>query len=126
MMTKRILMLAAIFSGFLAAPAALAAGHPPPTDHTELLNTVIKTVQTALNDYQTKATANGQKDPLPPIASADFDFKTVNQWTEGLTLNLYIFTIGGSHQSQTTADTEFLYKPEKQGAAPHIANAQKS
>jgi hypothetical protein len=76
---------------------------------------VIVATEAALNDYQTQAmSAEGEKSGIPPLATADFDFKTVVDIKGGLSINLLIFTIGATRAKQTTNDLDFQY-------APHIA-----
>src|ERR1700721_180296 len=76
------------------------------------LSDVIAATESALDDYQTYAKAPaGIKDRLPPLASADFDFKTVVDTKGGLSINLFIFTIGASHEKQQTNDLDFTYMP---------------
>jgi len=51
-------------------------------------------------------------DPLPPVLSADFDFKTVVDTKGTLGIGFYIFKIGGSYDKQTTNDVDFQYAPK--------------
>jgi hypothetical protein len=76
------------------------------------LSDVIAATESALDDYQTYAKSPaGIKDGLPPLASADFDFKTVVDTKGGISINLFIFTIGASHEKQQTNDLDFTYMP---------------
>ena len=76
------------------------------------LSDVIAATESALDDYQTYASSPaGIKDGLPPLASADFDFKTVVDTKGGISINLFIFTIGASHEKQQTNDLDFMYMP---------------
>lgn len=78
------------------------------------LSQVITATEQALNDYQTFATSAGNTDKLPPLATADFDFKTVVDTKGGISVNLYIFTIGASHEKQDTNEVDFQYQPHVQ------------
>lgn len=69
------------------------------------LSTVIRAVQSALNTYQN--TRNS--DALPPLKSAEFDFKTTVATSVTGKLTLFIFTIGGSHEQDQVSDVTFLY-----------------
>jgi hypothetical protein len=76
------------------------------------LSDVIAATESALDDYQTYAKSPaGIKDGLPPLATADFDFKTVVDTKGGISINLFIFTIGASHEKQQTNDLDFTYMP---------------
>jgi hypothetical protein len=76
------------------------------------LSDVIAATESALDDYQTYARSKaGIKDGIPPLASADFDFKTVVDTKGSISINLYIFTIGASHEKQQTNDLDFTYMP---------------
>jgi hypothetical protein len=76
------------------------------------LSDVIAATESALDDYQTYAKSPaGIRDGLPPLASADFDFKTVVDTKGGISINLFIFTIGASHEKQQTNDLDFTYMP---------------
>jgi len=82
------------------------------------LSDVIAATESALDDYQTYAKSPaGIKDGLPPLASADFDFKTVVDTKGGLSINLFIFTIGASHEKQQTNDLDFTYMPHVEAPA---------
>jgi hypothetical protein len=54
------------------------------------LSDVIAVTESALNDYQTDATSNG----LPPLATADLDFKTVVDTKGGPSINLFNSLLG--------------------------------
>lgn len=79
---------------------------------TVALSEVIAATESALNDYQTYAlSADGIKDGIPPLATADFDFKTVVDTKGGFSINLLIFTIGATHEKQQTNELDFQYVP---------------
>jgi hypothetical protein len=79
------------------------------------LSDVIVATETALNDYQAYAhSPEGIKDGLPPLATADFDFKTVVDTKGGLSINLFIITLGATHDKQQTNELDFQYLPHVQ------------
>jgi hypothetical protein len=81
-------------------------------DKTVPLSEVIVATESALNDYQTYAESpEGIKDGIPPLATADFDFKTVVDLKGGPSINLFIFTLGATWDKQTTNDLDFQYAP---------------
>jgi hypothetical protein len=55
----------------------------------------------------------------------DFDFKTVSTITEGITINLFIFKLGGSHANDVTNDVTFTYSLPKPQPPPGLAGASK-
>ncbi|HTG54081.1 MAG TPA: hypothetical protein VL980_04485, partial [Gemmatimonadaceae bacterium] len=61
------------------------------------LDSVIMQVQRALDRYQ-HSLGDGAS-ALPPLKSAVFDFKTTVSRSSGFSLNLLIFTLGSSKQS---------------------------
>jgi len=76
------------------------------------LSDVIAATESVLDDFQTYAKSPaGIKDGLPPLATANFDFKTVVDTKGGISINLFIFTIGASHEKQQTNDLDFTYMP---------------
>jgi len=78
------------------------------------LSQVITATEQALNDYQTFVTSSGNTDGLPPLATADFDFKTVVDTKVTGGVNLYIITIGASYEKQDTNEIDFQYQPHVQ------------
>lgn len=90
---------------------------PPPPDAVPL-ELVIAQVKEALQEYQTNL--GGGADALPPLSSAEFDFKTTTATTIGLSISLFIFKIGGSHEKDVVNDVTFTYSvpkppPDKKG-----------
>ncbi len=79
------------------------------------LSQVVDEVKKALKIYQ-DSVGSGQN-ALPALASAEFDFKTTRSVTENGSINLFIFKIGGSHESDDTSDVTFTYSvpPPPQG-----------
>jgi hypothetical protein len=85
-------------------PAAVPTAAPPDAAPLDL---VIAQVKAALDQYQ-KNLGSGP-DALPPLASAEFDFKTTTATTGGVTVNLFIFKIGGSHEHDVVNDVTYSY-----------------
>ena len=76
------------------------------------LDQVIAVTEMALNDYQARAEASkGKPGELPPLQSADFDFKTVVDTKGTGGINLYVFTLGATKDKQATTDLDFQYAP---------------
>ncbi len=115
---KRTLLPAVVLSTAMTATPALA-GDSQPKDTVDL-NSVIKQVTSALNDYQNNL--GGGADALPPLASAEFDFKTTVGTTVGGSINILIFKFGASHERDVVNDVTFTYslpKPPKAAATAH-------
>jgi hypothetical protein len=71
------------------------------------LDKVIVEVQKALDKYQDN---RGKGDfELPPLSSAEFDFKATTTTVEGVSINLFIFKFGGSHQTDVVNDVTYTY-----------------
>ena len=82
---------------------------------------VVQQVTSALQRYQSELGTG--KDALPPLAKAEFDFKTAAVTTVGAKISLFVFTIGGSHEKDVTNDVVFTYalpKPKPSAVAPRI------
>jgi hypothetical protein len=94
---------------------------PPPKDAVPL-ELVVAQVKDALQEYQTNL--GGGSDALPPLSSAEFDFKTTTATTIGLTISLFIFKIGGSHEKDVVNDVTYTYSVPKPPAA--LRSAKKS
>src|SRR3984893_6598310 len=71
------------------------------------LSRVIPEVQKALDQYQ-QSIGKGA-DALPPLASADFDFKVSSSVNVGGSINLFIFKIGASRQEDVVHDVTYTY-----------------
>ena len=83
---------------------ASAESQPP---NTVDLNTVIKQVKAAVDEYQ-KNRGSGP-DALPPLSSAEFDFRTTTGTVGGLTINLFILKIGASREKDVVNDVTYTY-----------------
>jgi hypothetical protein len=103
-----------LFALILFPTIAAAQTRAQPTD-TFPLDQVITQVNLALNDYQLAAAAS-EKDSspkaqkLPELKSADFDFKTTNDTSNGITFTFLVFTIGGTRSSENVNDVTFHYQ----------------
>jgi hypothetical protein len=80
---------------------------------------VVKQVTSALDAY--KSSVGASADALPALSSAEFDFKTVTKSSEGLSLQILIFKIGGSHEKDATNEVIFTYKPKFVPVAPVVS-----
>jgi hypothetical protein len=88
-----------------------------PANHAPL-DQVIAEVKKALKLYQ-DSIGRGP-DSLPPLASAEFDFKVTTATVVGASISLFIFKIGGSHETDVVNDVTFTYSvppPKKPSGA---------
>jgi hypothetical protein len=98
----------AIAQGTPAPPDAAAAAASPASPADEApLNLVVAKVKQALDQYQ-QSLGKGT-DALPPLSSATFGFKATTATTIGGSINLFIFKIGGSHESDVVHDVSYTY-----------------
>lgn len=74
------------------------------------LNTVIKAVQEAVDDYQR---VHGDDKALPPLASAEFDFKTTVDKVAGIGINFWIIKLGVTKTNEVVNQITFTYEPPK-------------
>ena len=79
------------------------------------LDAVIAQVTSALERYQ--ASLGTGKNAQPPLKSAVFDFKTTAERSSGFQINLLIFTIGGSKQTDVVNEVTFSYAAPRAGEA---------
>src|ERR1700683_3270827 len=86
-------------------PKAALVGDTAPAADAGPLDLVIPRVKAALEQYQ-KSLGSGP-DALPPLSSAEFDFKTSTATTVGGSINFFIFKIGGSHEKTGCNDFTF-------------------
>ena len=71
-------------------------------------------VQTALDKYRGLPGAK----TLPPLESAEFEFKVTKQFVIGAKLSLWIITIGGSRTTQDVNGLKFTYSAPKATPTP--------
>jgi hypothetical protein len=92
-----------------------AAKAPPKKTDLVPLSDVVRAVELVIDAYnQRQDVISGT---LPPLKTADFDFKTVVDIKGGPSVNFWIFKAGYSHEKQSTNDVTFEYVP--QGFKPH-------
>ncbi len=86
-------------------------GEPSPKKPPDVmeLDQVIAQVQEALNEYQNNLGTGDYK--LPPLSSAEFDFKTTAATTGTGAVSLLIFKFGTSHEKDFTNDITYTYAP---------------
>jgi hypothetical protein len=99
-----LLSLALLPIGAQAADTAAVAASPK--DQAPL-GAVMREVENALDLYQNNRGTGAAT--LPPLASAEFDFKATTSISEGVTVNFFIFKFGGSHQTDVTNDVVYTY-----------------
>jgi hypothetical protein len=88
------------------------------------LAAVIAQVTDAVQEYQNNRGA-GATQELPPLSSAEFDFKTTTAKTIGFSISLFIFKFGTSHEKDVVNDVTYTYSlpepkkgPSLQGSKP--------
>jgi len=105
----RLNLIFAVSAALMIAPPRTAGAAD-----TVPLSQVIAEVQNALNRYQVE---RGQgPDALPPLVSAEFDFKTTTSTTFGAAVSLLIFKFGTSHENDAINEVTYTYsvpKPEE-------------
>ena len=95
----------------LAAPAAQET---TPNPDAVALSVAITQVKAALDEYQ-KNLGTGA-DALPPLAAAEFDFKTTATVTTGGTISLFIFKFGATHEKDVVNEVTYTYTVPKPAA----------
>jgi hypothetical protein len=106
------LAVGGILSGCVTTQSGSPSGQVP-------LVQVIQKVNGAIDEYQSQRGSGAQKE-LPPLASAEFDFKTVTSSTVGGTLNILVLKLGTTRETDITNDVTYTYalpKPEKPAVA---------
>ena len=99
-----------LFALTLALPAAslAQAACPIPTDKSSPdvpLCLVAQQITRTLDTYNADAASKS----LPPLHKVIFDFKTTIATTGGFSFKILIFSIGSSHEKDTTNDVSFTY-----------------
>ncbi len=93
-------------------PTSAQTPQPPKTpEDLAPLDLVIAQVKAALAEYQ--ANLGGGADALPPLSTAEFDFKATTATTTELAVNLFIFKLGGSHEDDVVNDVTYTYSVPK-------------
>lgn len=111
-----IVALAVFLQRAEAAPAAVSTDQAP-------LNLVIDQVKAALDEYQ-RNLGEGS-DALPPLSSAEFDFKATTAVTSGGTITFLIFKIGTTHENDVTNDITYTYSVPKPPAKTGLTSNRK-
>ncbi len=81
------------------------------------LRDVVKAVKRQVKEYQDEPVPGS---PLPRLDTAEFTFKVVRTVSGGLSVNVFVFEIGGSHSREAMHTVTYTYKvppPEKKFAA---------
>jgi hypothetical protein len=113
-----------LFLSICLVQAFPQTGKPSKTADTVPLDKVIDEVQKALGEYQDNL-GSGAADKLPPLSSAEFDFKTTTATTVGVTVNLFIFKFGTSHEKDTVNDVTYTYSvPPPKGHGAELESNQ--
>jgi hypothetical protein len=96
-------------------PAPVAKKKPPkpakPAD-TVQLSGIVEAVELVVDAYNTRPETQGANPTLPPLKTADFDFKTVVDLKGGVSVNFLIFKFGATHEKAVTNDVTFTYAPQ--------------
>jgi hypothetical protein len=91
-------------------PAPKPAKKPAkPPDRVPLAN-IVQAVELVVDAYNIRPDVT--TGVLPPLKTADFDFKTVVDVKGGPSINFWIFKAGYSHEKQSTNDVTFQYIPQ--------------
>jgi hypothetical protein len=102
------------FSGCIFDPqSSTSAAATGGGSDTVPLEEVVKEVKNEVKDYQNRPVPGA---PLPRLDTAEFNFKVVRTVTGGLSVNVYLFKIGGSYSREATHSVTYTYKvppPEK-------------
>jgi hypothetical protein len=90
---------------------------PPPSGDADKvpLQKVIDQVNLALKEYQENR-GSGAAQELPPLSSAEFDFKTTTSTTVGGTVSVLVLKFGSTLENDVTNDITYTYslpKPQK-------------
>jgi hypothetical protein len=122
-MKNRVLLLLSLISLSAFGQTPTPATTPAQGSDADLvpLSAVVSQVKDALAEYQHNL--GGGADALPPLASAEFDFKTTVATTVGGSINLFIFKIGASHEKDVVNDVTYTYSvPKPPTATGLLAN----
>lgn len=120
---KTFLLLLTQLVPFVVCLQAAQSSTPQAVNKDEFapLELVIAQVKAALDEYQKNRGAGA--DALPPLSSAEFDFKTTTGTTVGGTINFFIFKFGASHEIDYVHDVTYTYSlPKVQPPAGLRAN----
>jgi hypothetical protein len=103
-----------LFSGCIFDPqSSTSAAATGGGSDTVPLGDVVKEVKREVKEYQDNPVPGA---PLPRLDTAEFTFKVVRTVSGGLSVNVLVFKIGGSHSREATHTVTYTYKvppPEK-------------
>jgi len=94
--------------------AAKKSKKPANTPYVKLSNIVqaVELVVDAYNSRDDVTGKNGTPKTMPPLKTADFDFKTVVDVKGGPSVNFWIIKLGYTRENQTTNEVAFEYIPK--------------
>jgi hypothetical protein len=105
--------IASVFGSCVTPEPPNHSNNAPAPQDVAPLNEVIKQVKAALAEYQANL---GGPDALPPLSTAEFDFKTTIATIQGFSVNVFVFKLGGSHEDDVVNEVIYKYsvpKPSK-------------
>jgi Trypsin-co-occurring domain 2 len=94
------------------AAAKPAAKDKKPAADVVKLTDVLQAVEAIVDSYNSRPETQGEKPKLPPLQTADFDFKAVAELKGGPSINLWLFKAGATWDKQQTTDVDYQYKPQ--------------
>lgn len=103
----------------IVGPSAVGKANP---SEEMPLHEVIAAVKAALEEYQNSIGSG--PNALPPLSSADFEFKTTTAVTVGGSINLLIFKFGASREKDVVHDVTFSYDVPQPKSGPLKAPAE--
>ena len=95
------------------SPTPSPTPKPKTVPREQPLAAIIKEVKKAVDQYQD--TLAGGKSALPPLQSAEFDFKVVTEDNKNGGISLFIFSFGISTANSTVNDVAYTYELPKPG-----------
>ena len=115
------------FSAHAQAPPRAQGAKPTPKlsnkrakpANTVPLAGIVEAVELVVDAYNSRPETQQPNPTLPPLKTADFDFKTAVDIKGGVSVNFLIFKIGVTHDKQTTNDVTFQYIPQPLPNTPH-------
>lgn len=117
------LLASLVPTGVCAQSAQSSVSPSAKKDEVAPLELVVAQVKAALDEYQKNR--GGGTDALPPLSSAEFDFKATTGTTVGGTINFLIFKFGASHENDFVNDVTYTYTLPKVKASPGLLSNKK-
>jgi hypothetical protein len=114
-----VFMLLLLSTPLLGQQTPTSALNQSPTADPGAFADVVAQVTSALNEYQ--ANLGSGKDALPPLSSAEFDFKTTTSTKEGFSLQILVFKFGTNHEKDVVNDVTFTYALAKHVPPPKLS-----